>query len=85
MSGVNLDDFTEDFEGALDTLTQDTIARVDRDTAGMSDLQVNDYFLKRALAHLAEMRKLDAPECIVEMAERNVARLEAKRDALTNR
>ena len=82
MADVNIDDFTEDFEGALDVLVKDTIARVDRETAGMTDEQVADYWLDNAKRHLAELRRLDAPECIIEMAEQRVARSEAKRDAL---
>jgi len=82
MSDVDIDDFTEDFDGALDALAKATIARVERETAGMTDAQIADYWLDSAKRHLAEVRRLDAPECIIEMAEQRVARSEAKRDAL---
>ena len=74
----DIEDFTEDFDGALEALTKDVIARVDRETAGMTDEQIADYWLGSAKRHLAELRRLDAPECIIEMAEQRVARCEAK-------
>ena len=41
MARVNLDDFEEDFEGALGKFTADVIAEVERDTQGMTDLGAN--------------------------------------------
>lgn len=82
MAGISIDDFIEDFDGALDALVAETIARVDRDTAGMSEVQIADYWLDRAKMHLSRLRDLSAPECIIEMAEQRLAKCEARRDAL---
>lgn len=74
---VNLDAFEEDFDGALDSLVVDVIARVDHDTSGMSELQVKQYWVDKARRHLAEVERLSAPECIIERARSVLARREA--------
>lgn len=78
MTRVNLDDFEENFEGALAALTDDVIARVERETAGMNEVERAQYWVHGARRHLAEVERLNAPDCIIESARSVLARREAK-------
>jgi hypothetical protein len=76
----------EDYEGCLDALMARAIAQADKmEAEGWSDLQVNAYYLQNAVAHLQKMRELDAPDCIIEGAQKSIARLEKKRDEISAR
>lgn len=78
MARVNLDDFEEDFEGALGKLTADVIAEVDRDTQGMTNLERKQYWVRNARDQLAELERLKAPECLVDHAKAVLARREGE-------
>jgi len=74
---AGLDAFEENFDDALTALANDTIARIERDTDGMTDAECATYFLASARAHLARVEELNAPDCIIERARSVVARREA--------
>lgn len=84
MARVNLDAFEEDFNGALDGLIADVTAEVERDTKGMSEMQVAEYWVANARKHLAEVERLDAPDCIIENARSVLARREVALTDLQN-
>lgn len=77
MVRVNLDAFEEDFNGALDGLIADVTAEVERDTKGMSELQIAEYWVASSRKHLAEVERLYAPDCIIQNARSVLARREA--------
>lgn len=79
---IDLEDFQSDFYGALEVLTNSTIARVERETAGMSEMEIKQYWVDRARQHLAKVEQLNAPDCIIERARSVLARREAALAAL---
>jgi hypothetical protein len=74
-----IDDMCEDFEGALSRMTDHVVAEIDRETAGMDEIQLADYWLANARKHISELKDIEArggfvPEFIMERAEEVAAR-----------
>lgn len=78
MTKPNIDDFCEDFDGALTSLVDEVTAQVDADTAGMTDVQIAEYWLCNACEHLREMWRIHklnpVPEFLMTQAQDRVAK-----------
>ena len=67
---IELDDFERDFEGAISAL----VAEAEREIAAIPEAERDDYFTAEAAMRLARCIEMKAPDCLVEMIEKSLAR-----------
>ncbi len=67
---IDMDDFETDFDGALSAL----VAEAEREIAAIPEKDRDDYFTAEAAKRLARVIEMKAPDCLVEMIEKSLAR-----------